>query len=169
MRIIPVIDLKGGHVVRAFRGERASYAPIVTPLAASSTPEAVVAGFLRLYDFDTLYVADLDAIERCGGHAQTICALALAFPQVSFWVDDGGAALQCEPEGSWSDAAPDREPSGSPISRPSSAARVSRRIARPICRMRRAPFSRSIFAATPFSGPAICWTIRDSGRPASSS
>jgi uncharacterized protein related to proFAR isomerase len=106
MRIIPVIDLKGGHVVRAFRGERASYAPIVTPLAASSTPEAVVAGFLRLYDFDTLYVADLDAIERCGGHAQTICALALAFPQVSFWVDDGGAALQCEPEGSRSDAAP---------------------------------------------------------------
>ena len=66
----PVIDLKGGHVVRAFRGERASYAPIVTPLAASSAPQEVVAGFLRLHDFDTIYVADLDAIERRGDHAR---------------------------------------------------------------------------------------------------
>lgn len=102
MRIIPVIDLKGGHVVRAFRGERASYAPIVTPLAASSAPEAVVAGFLRLHDFDTIYVADLDAIERRGDHAEAICALAQSFPQVSFWVDDGAASA---PESARSDVA----------------------------------------------------------------
>jgi len=109
MRIIPVIDLKGGHVVRAFRGERASYAPIVTPLAAGSAPEAIVAGFLRLYDFDAIYVADLDAIERCGDHAEAICTLAQAFPQISFWVDDGA---ESEPEGSRSDAAPGPRPFG---------------------------------------------------------
>lgn len=92
MRIIPVIDLKGGHVVRAIRGERAAYAPIATPLAAGSAPEAVVAGFLRLFEFDTIYIADLDAIERRGDHAETILALARTFPQVSFWVDSGAAA-----------------------------------------------------------------------------
>ncbi|MBG0808915.1 histidine biosynthesis protein [Methylosinus sp. H3A] len=103
MRIIPVIDLKGGHVVRAFRGERASYAPIVTPLAAGSAPEAVVAGFLRLHDFDTIYVADLDAIERRGDHGAAIDALAQRFPQICFWVDNGA---ESEPADSRSDAAP---------------------------------------------------------------
>ena len=34
MEIIPVLDLKGGVVVRARMGERHLYAPIVTPLAA---------------------------------------------------------------------------------------------------------------------------------------
>ncbi|WP_018266694.1 HisA/HisF-related TIM barrel protein [Methylosinus sp. LW4] len=93
MRIIPVIDLKGGHVVRAFRGERASYAPIVTPLAVGSAPEAIVAGFLRLFAFDTIYIADLDAIERCGDHGAAIEALARSFPQVGFWVDDGARSI----------------------------------------------------------------------------
>lgn len=91
MRIIPVIDLKGGHVVRAYKGERAAYAPIVSPLAASSALQDVVAGFLRLHAFTTIYIADLDAIERCGGHGDAILALARAFPDVSFWVDAGAA------------------------------------------------------------------------------
>lgn len=103
MRIIPVIDLKGSHVVRAFRGERASYAPIVTPLAAGSAPEAIVAGFLRLFAFDTIYIADLDAIERCGDHGAAIEALARRFPQIRFWVDSGAESA---PGGARSDAAP---------------------------------------------------------------
>lgn len=89
MQLIPVIDLKGGAVVRAFKGQRSSYRPIVTPLAASSAPEQVVAGFLRLHPFSTIYIADLDAIEGCGGHAETISALAETFRNVRFWVDDG--------------------------------------------------------------------------------
>lgn len=89
MQLIPVMDLKGGEVVRAFKGERSSYRPIVTPLAPSSAPKDVIAGFLRLYPFATIYIADLDAIERRGGHAETILALSEAFPEVRFWVDDG--------------------------------------------------------------------------------
>lgn len=89
MKLIPVIDLRGGHVVRAVKGERASYKPIVTPLAQTSAPEDVVAGFLRLHPFSTIYIADLDAIEGRGGHAETILALAEAFQDVQFWVDDG--------------------------------------------------------------------------------
>jgi HisA/HisF family protein len=91
MQIIPVIDLKGGRVVRAVRGERAAYAPIVSPLAASSAPQDVVAGFARLFDFPIVYVADLDAIEGRRSHGETLAALARAFPQLSFWIDDGSA------------------------------------------------------------------------------
>ncbi|BGE86224.1 MULTISPECIES: HisA/HisF-related TIM barrel protein [Methylosinus] len=91
MQIIPVIDLKGGRVVRAVRGERADYAPIVSPLAASSAARDVVAGFFRLFDFPILYVADLDAIEGRPGHGETLAALAHAFPQIALWVDDGSA------------------------------------------------------------------------------
>jgi phosphoribosylformimino-5-aminoimidazole carboxamide ribotide isomerase len=91
MRIIPVIDLKAGEVVRGYKGERGAYAPIASPLAASSAPADVVAGFLRLHDFRIVYVADLDAIEGRAGHGATIEALARAFPDLRFWVDDGSA------------------------------------------------------------------------------
>lgn len=89
MEIIPVIDLKDGQTVRAAHGARHLYAPIVTPLSPTSTPRDVVAGFLRLYPFRTLYIADLDAIEGRGGHADVIAALEAGFPSITFWVDAG--------------------------------------------------------------------------------
>ncbi|MBI1867512.1 MAG: histidine biosynthesis protein [Methylocystis sp.] len=91
MKLIPVIDLQRGHVVRAFKGRRHAYRPIVSPLAKSSAPRDVVAAFLRLHPFDTIYIADLDAIDGRGDHGATIHALAEAFPNVRFWVDDGGS------------------------------------------------------------------------------
>src|ERR1700730_1405198 len=94
--VIPVIDLKGGAVVRARQGLRHSYAPIVTPLARTSAPLDVVAGFLTLHPFRTIYAADLDGIESRGSHDQSLDTLSTAFPEVAFWVDagvrDGGAA-----------------------------------------------------------------------------
>ncbi len=64
MQIIPVIDIKNGVVVHARAGDRASYRPIETPLASSAEPLAVIEGLLSLFPFDTLYLADLDGIER---------------------------------------------------------------------------------------------------------
>ncbi len=89
MQVIPVVDLKGGLVVRAQRGERHLYAPIKTPLAASSRPADVVRGFRALYPFPTVYVADLDAIQGTGNHAACLVELEAAFPDVNFWVDAG--------------------------------------------------------------------------------
>ncbi len=89
MEIIPVIDLKDGQVVRAAHGARHLYAPIVTPLSPTSAPNDVVAGFLKLHPFRTLYIADLDAIEGRGSHADVIARLESAFPSVGFWVDAG--------------------------------------------------------------------------------
>lgn len=93
MEVIPVIDLKAGAVVRAFRGQRETYRPIVTPLAPGSAPEDVVAGFLALHPFRTIYVADLDAIEARGAQDGAIARLRRAFPAVSFWVDPGVRGL----------------------------------------------------------------------------
>ena len=89
MKIIPVIDLKAGEVVHARRGDRDSYRPIVSPLCTGSRPLDVVAGLLDVYPFDTLYIADLGAIQGEGDHGDQIAGLAATFPQLQLWVDSG--------------------------------------------------------------------------------
>jgi phosphoribosylformimino-5-aminoimidazole carboxamide ribotide isomerase len=89
MKIIPVLDLKGGVVVRARMGERHRYAQIATPLAATSDPLDVARGMLALYPFATLYVADLDAIEGRGDNGAALRRLRLGCPGLSLWVDNG--------------------------------------------------------------------------------
>ena len=88
--IIPVIDLRHGAVVRARAGDRASYAPIVTPLAKGSAPGDVARGLLGAVRARILYVADLDAI--IDGQAPDLAslrAIAAACPAVILWVDAG--------------------------------------------------------------------------------
>jgi len=97
MRVIPVLDLKGGGVVRAVGGRREEYRPIATPLAPSNAPQDVAAGLLRLHPFSTLYVADLDAILGRGDNSGVVKALREKFPQVEFWLDAGATAQKTAP------------------------------------------------------------------------
>lgn len=99
MRIIPVIDIRNGAVVRARAGDRENYRPIATPLAATSAPFDVVAGFLALHPFERIYVADLDAIEGTGDNRRAIGALTQRFPGLRFMIDAGARF------GDWVDAA----------------------------------------------------------------
>jgi phosphoribosylformimino-5-aminoimidazole carboxamide ribotide isomerase len=62
MRVIPVIDLLGGQVVRGIAGRRADYRPIVSQIAADARPATVARALVERFGFDTVYVADLDAI-----------------------------------------------------------------------------------------------------------
>lgn len=89
MHVIPVIDLKAGQVVHARGGRRDDYRPIETPLSRTSEPGDVVAGLRRLFPFQQMYIADLDAIEGRGDHSATLSALEAAVPSVEFWVDNG--------------------------------------------------------------------------------
>jgi phosphoribosylformimino-5-aminoimidazole carboxamide ribotide isomerase len=91
MDVIPVIDLKGGTVVRARMGRRDQYRPIETPLAASSDPVAVARGLLSIHPFPVVYVADLDAIEGRGDNRAALGLLKTTFPHVTLWVDNGSA------------------------------------------------------------------------------
>lgn len=91
MRIIPVLDLKDGQVVRAERGERHRYRPIATPLAEGSDPVAVAQGLRTLHPFQTFYIADLDAIAGLAPNGDTLARLrGLASPP-ELWVDAGFA------------------------------------------------------------------------------
>lgn len=62
MRVIPVLDLKGGVVVRGIAGRRAEYQPIVSQLTNSTHPADIAGAFLDRLGLSEFYVADLDAI-----------------------------------------------------------------------------------------------------------
>jgi phosphoribosylformimino-5-aminoimidazole carboxamide ribotide isomerase len=89
VEVIPVIDLKGGEVVHARRGERDSYRPMRSELCSGSAPVDVVAGLLAVYPFATLYIADLDAIQARGDNLASIRQIRRSFPALRLWVDNG--------------------------------------------------------------------------------
>jgi phosphoribosylformimino-5-aminoimidazole carboxamide ribotide isomerase len=76
MRVIPVIDLKGGVAVHAVRGERERYRPVRSRIAAGSDPVELTRAVRDRFGLDELYVADLDAIAGGAGHAEVVAALA---------------------------------------------------------------------------------------------
>lgn len=97
MRIIPVIDIRNGAVVRAIAGRRNDYLPLQSPLTTpaeqstgqSAEPIAVARGLMALYPFETLYIADLDAIEGRGDNRKAVRAIGACFPSLELWVDPG--------------------------------------------------------------------------------
>lgn len=62
-RVIPVLDLLGGQVVHGIAGDRVSYRPIVSTLAAGSDPLTIAAALCECAGTNELYVADLDGIQ----------------------------------------------------------------------------------------------------------
>jgi phosphoribosylformimino-5-aminoimidazole carboxamide ribotide isomerase len=76
MRVIPVIDLKGGAAVHAVRGERERYRPLRSEIVAGSDPVRVARAVREALGLEELYVADLDAIAGRPGHREVVAALA---------------------------------------------------------------------------------------------
>lgn len=91
MQVIPVLDLLGGHVVRAVRGERTAYRPIRSSLAATSEPLHIARALLAASGARTLYIADLGAILEQHAHVETLAALRAALPGTDIWLDAGYA------------------------------------------------------------------------------
>ena len=89
MDVIPVIDVRHGVAVHARQGQRDQYKPVETPLARGSDPVAVARGFLALFPFRSIYVADLDGIEGRGRHEGLAARLTALLPGVEFWIDGG--------------------------------------------------------------------------------
>ena len=89
MKIIPVIDLKDGVVVHAQQGIREQYQPICTQLCQSPDLYQVIEAFLGIYNFDTIYLADLNAITQQGGNERLITEVLDFFPHILFWIDCG--------------------------------------------------------------------------------
>ena len=87
--IVPVIDLRHGVVVRARAGDRASYAPIQTPLCDTADPVDVAQALLRAVPAERLYIADLDAIEGRGANLEALRRIARTCAPIELWVDAG--------------------------------------------------------------------------------
>jgi phosphoribosylformimino-5-aminoimidazole carboxamide ribotide isomerase len=91
MILVPVIDLMQGQVVRAQRGDRRSYRPIVSGLCAGSDPVDLARALCGHCDSRQLYAADLDAL--MGGQPQhdVVRAVLQALPELELWLDAGFA------------------------------------------------------------------------------
>jgi phosphoribosylformimino-5-aminoimidazole carboxamide ribotide isomerase len=87
MRVIPVIDLKGGLVVRGIAGQRSRYQPVVSVLAADASPRSVANAFAKTLGRNEVYVADLDAI--AGGEPAWAAYEQIAAAGLRLWVDAG--------------------------------------------------------------------------------
>ena len=86
MRIIPVLDLKGGVVVRGVGGRRDDYRPIRSQLASDPSPASVAQAFHDA-GFDEMYIADLDSL---AGQTPDFASLqAIAPYQRRLWIDAG--------------------------------------------------------------------------------
>ncbi|MDX1947844.1 MAG: HisA/HisF-related TIM barrel protein [Pirellulaceae bacterium] len=87
MQVIPVIDLMGGQVLRGVGGRRSEYRPIASPLAADARPGTVAKAFVEQFGFETVYVADLDAIMQ--GRPDVAAWQEIASAGLELWIDAG--------------------------------------------------------------------------------
>jgi HisA/HisF family protein len=77
MRVVGVIDLKGGTAVHAVRGERERYRPVSGVIGGDDGDALALArGFREELGLEEIYVADLDAIVGGDRHAALLGALA---------------------------------------------------------------------------------------------
>ena len=93
MHIIPVIDISKGVVVHAVKGDRDKYRPITSQLCTSANPIEVINGFLDIYDFRTVYIADLDALQQQGNNTGIIRSISNTYPELEIWLDSGLALM----------------------------------------------------------------------------
>ena len=87
MRLIPVMDIKNGFVVRGVGGRRDDYRPIVSCLTDEVKPLAIARALFENFRPAEIYVADLDAIGESPIDEQlysSLCDLPVAI-----WVDAG--------------------------------------------------------------------------------
>jgi phosphoribosylformimino-5-aminoimidazole carboxamide ribotide isomerase len=92
VRIIPVIDLKNGQVVRGVGGRRHEYRPVETVLTGDASPAGIARAFAARFGFEEVYVADLDAIAGADPNWQTYQAIARCGSRL--WVDAGAGTLE---------------------------------------------------------------------------
>ena len=91
MQIIPVLDLKGGLVVRGVAGKRDLYKPVESGLCSSAEPTEVAVSLRRELGLERMYLADLDAIT--GGPADLETCAALEARGFELMIDAGIRSL----------------------------------------------------------------------------
>ncbi len=95
MEIVPVLDIRHGQVVRAVAGDRDAYQPMQSPLCPTSLPRDVAKAFGSLWPFTSLYIADLDAIQRnpAFDNRRHVADILVATTARDVWLDAGMRSL----------------------------------------------------------------------------
>lgn len=88
-RIIPVLDVMGGVVVRALQGRREEYRPLVSNLMNSCDLATVLRALAEQTNAFEIYIADLDAIRGNGEVSTTLSELLERNHSLFFWIDAG--------------------------------------------------------------------------------
>ncbi len=78
MRVIPVLDLLNGVVVRAVAGDRGRYQPLVSRITSATDAVTVAQDLVAAFGLRQFYLADLDAILRQRPNLQVYRDLAQA-------------------------------------------------------------------------------------------
>jgi len=89
MQLVPVIDLLAGQVVHATGGDRSRYRPVASALLAGTEPADVARRLGEHCATNTLYLADLDALQGRPPQVDEVRALLDAEPQRVLWLDAG--------------------------------------------------------------------------------
>lgn len=89
LKIIPVIDLKNGNVVHAVQGKRDEYKVLKTLISATSHLNDLCSIFINQFNFETIYIADLDAIRQHTNQHSIIKSLLRTYPDLNIWLDSG--------------------------------------------------------------------------------
>ena len=92
MRIVPVLDLMQGVVVRGVAGRRDEYRPIESRLCRDAQPLTVMRALRDVFGLESFYVADLDAI--LGGEPSWDLYRRLLDDHVELWIDAGVATFE---------------------------------------------------------------------------
>lgn len=95
MRIIPVLDVRGGQVVHAIGGRREEYRPITTDLCSSVTPLEVANAIRDRAGCEELYIADLSGI--AGAHPSWPIIWKLRESGFRLWLDAGASSIGVAP------------------------------------------------------------------------
>ena len=87
LRIIPVIDIKDGLVVRGIAGRRDEYRPVRSVLCDDASVGSVAGAFVEKLGLGEVYVADLNAI--AGAEPAWSLYEQIAAAGLDLWVDAG--------------------------------------------------------------------------------
>lgn len=64
LRVLPAFDLMNRQLVHGMAGNRADYEPMISPLVEDANPVTFALNLRERFGIETLYLADLDGIER---------------------------------------------------------------------------------------------------------
>lgn len=89
MLVVPALDLSNSLAVHAKCGDRINYQPITSHLCHSSNPIEIIKCLLDLYNFKSIYIADLDTLQKQGNNINIIESIYGQFPKLEIWLDTG--------------------------------------------------------------------------------